>query len=137
MIFVDTNVVSEQMKPAPSRAVIEWLIEHDSEIALSTIVIAEIAFGIARIRTDERSPRLALNLSSFRRRMADRIYFFDDISAVLYGDIMGQSHRARRGLSALDGMIAAIARRHDAALATRNTRHFLGLGLTIIDPWQA
>jgi predicted nucleic acid-binding protein len=136
VIFVDTNVVSEQMKPAPSTSVICWLTENDPQIALSSIVIGEIAFGISRIKTDERSPRLALNLASLRHRMSGRIYPFDDASADIYGEIMGQCHRAGRTMSILDGMIAAIALRQKAALATRNTKHFQGLGLTIIDPWN-
>ena len=136
MIFVDTNVISEQMKPVPAPAVIQWLTDNDSQIALSAIVIAEIAFGIARIRNDERSPRLSYNLASLRRRMTGRIYPFDDASADIYGDIMGQSHLAGRTMSILDGMIAAIALRHNASLATRNTAHFQIPGLKLINPWQ-
>jgi predicted nucleic acid-binding protein len=137
VIFLDTNVISEQMRPHPNPSVIQWLTRNDPQVALSTIVIGEITFGITRIRNDERSPRLAFNLASLRSRMSGRIHPFDDSSADIYGDIMGQSHLAGRTMSVLDGMIAAIALRHKAALATRNGRHFLDLGLTIIDPWTA
>lgn len=54
MIFLDTNVVSETLRRSPEPAVIAWLVKHDAELALSAVAIAEIAFGIAKIRPDQR-----------------------------------------------------------------------------------
>ena len=74
MIFLHTNVVSESLKKAPEPAVIAWLVRHDAEIALPTVTIAEIAFGIHKIRPDERAGRLEEGLSEWRRRFAGRIF---------------------------------------------------------------
>ncbi|WP_137131073.1 PIN domain-containing protein, partial [Rhizobium sp. FY34] len=62
MIFIDTNVISETLKTAPAPAGSTWLVRHDAEIALSSVVIAEIAFGIQKIRPDERAYRLEKGL---------------------------------------------------------------------------
>jgi predicted nucleic acid-binding protein len=74
LIFLDTNVVSETLKKVPNEAVIAWLVRHDAELALPTVTIAEIAFGIQKIRPDERAERLEQGLSDWRRRFADRIF---------------------------------------------------------------
>ena len=58
MIFLDTNVVSETLRKAPNKAVIAWLVRHDAELALSTVTIAEIAYGIQKIKPDQRADRL-------------------------------------------------------------------------------
>ena len=57
MIFLDTNVVSETLKRAPEPSVLRWLEKHDAELALSTVVIAELALGVSKIRPDERAQR--------------------------------------------------------------------------------
>jgi predicted nucleic acid-binding protein len=74
VIFVDTNVISETLKKAGEPAVIAWLVRHDAELALPTVAIAEIAFGIQKIRPDERSRRLEQGLEDWRRRFAGRIF---------------------------------------------------------------
>lgn len=136
MIFLDTNVVSETFKKEPSEAVIAWLIRHDAELALSNIVIGEMAYGIAKIRDDERAPRLERSLQDWRRRFAGRIYGFDEEAALTYGEIMGDARRRGHPMSAPDGMIAAIAKTKDAAPATRNVTDFQHCGLSLINPWE-
>lgn len=136
MIFLDTNVVSETFKKEPNEAVIAWLIRHDAELALSSIVIGEMAYGIAKIRDDERAPRLKRSLQDWRRRFAGRIYGLDEEAALIYGEIMGDARRRGHPMSAPDGMIAAIAKTKDAALATRNVTDFQHCGLALINPWE-
>ncbi|MFN4207485.1 MAG: type II toxin-antitoxin system VapC family toxin [Agrobacterium albertimagni] len=136
MIFLDTNVVSETFKKEPNEAVIAWLIRHDAALALSSIVIGEMAYGIAKIRDDERAPRLERSLQDWRRRFAGRIYGFDEEAALNYGEIMGDASRRGHPMSAPDGMIAAIAKTKDAALATRNGTDFQHCGLALINPWE-
>lgn len=80
MIVVDTKVIAESMRKAPDARVITWLSRNDGAIALSTIVIAEIASGIERIREKERSPLLWKQLEARRNRFADRILPFDELS---------------------------------------------------------
>lgn len=137
MIFLDTNVVSEVMRKAPDPGVIGWLERHDAELALSTIVIGEIAFGIEKIRPAERARRLAGDFDELRRRYADRIFGFTEVAALTYGALMGERSRTGRPMSVPDAMIAAIARTHGARLATRNLADFAGAGLELISPWAA
>lgn len=136
MIFLDTNVISETLKKSPDPAVIAWLVRHDAELALPTVTIAEIAYGIQRIRPDQRAERLEQGLSDWRRRFADRIFGLTEEAALSYGQIMGIASQQGRGMSAPDGMIAAIARINGGRLATRNTVDFATTGLELISPWE-
>ena len=136
MIFVDTNLVSESVRALPDPRVAAWIRANDTELAISTVALAEIAFGIERIRPDERARRLTEFLAELRNHFAVRIYPFDEESAMIYGAIMGEASRQGRALSVPDGMIAAIALRHNSALATRNTAHFHIAGLRTVNPWE-
>ncbi|AZO10333.1 MULTISPECIES: type II toxin-antitoxin system VapC family toxin [unclassified Mesorhizobium] len=136
MIFVDTNVISETLKKVPDPAVLAWLVRNDAELALPTVAIAEIAFGIQKIRPDERAVRLEQGLSQWRHRFADRIFGLTEEAALAYGEIMGTALRQGRGMSAPDGMIAAIARVNGGRLATRNLPDFGSANLDLISPWD-
>lgn len=136
MIFLDTNVVSETLRPQPSERVLGWLVEHDSELVLPSIAIAEVAYGIEKIRPEQRAVRLAERLEEWRRRFADRIFSFTEDAALVYGSLMGRAARDGRTRAAQDGMIAAIASVHGAAVATRNIKDFEGLGVDLVDPWS-
>lgn len=136
MIFLDTNVVSESLKKAPDEAVIAWLMRYDADLALPTVTIAEIAFGIQKIRPDQRAERLEQGLSDWRRRFADRIFGLTEEAALAYGEIMGAAVRKGRAMSAPDGMIAAIARVNGGRLATRNLSDFETSGIKLVSPWE-
>lgn len=136
MIFLDTNVVSETLKKAPNEAVLSWLVRYDAELALPTVTIAEIAFGIHKIRPDQRADRLEQGLADWRRRFADRIFGLTEEAALAYGEIMGAAVRQGRGMSAPDGMIAAIAQVNGGRLATRNLTDFETTGLDLTSPWK-
>lgn len=136
MIFLDTNVVSESLRRAPDPAVLAWLARHDGELALPTVTIAEIAYGIQKIVPDQRAARLAEGLAAWRHRFADRIFALTEEAALAYGDIMGAATRQGASMSAPDGMIAAIARVNGSRLATRNLADFRTSGLELISPWD-
>lgn len=136
MIFVDTNVVSETLRKTPDEAVLAWLVRHDAELALPTVTIAEIAYGIHKIRPDERADRLEQGLSEWRRRFAARLFGLTEEAALAYGEIMGSAARQGRAMSAPDGMIAAIVRVNGGRLATRNVRDFETTGLDLVSPWD-
>ncbi|MER9304063.1 type II toxin-antitoxin system VapC family toxin [Mesorhizobium sp. M0293] len=136
MIFVDTNVISESLRKAPDAAVMAWLVRNDAELALPTVTIAEIAFGIQKIRPDERADRLEQGLSQWRHRFAGRIFGLTEEAALAYGEIMGAATRQGRGMSAPDGMIAAIVRVNGGRLATRNLNDFGPANLELISPWD-
>ncbi|HEY6579288.1 MAG TPA: type II toxin-antitoxin system VapC family toxin [Rhizomicrobium sp.] len=136
MIFVDTNVLSETLRKTPSPAVIAWLVRNDAELALPTVTIAEIAFGIGKIQPDQRAARLEEGLASWRHRFADRIFAFTETAALAYGDIMSAALRRGRPMAAPDGMIAAIARSNGGRLATRNLADFATTDVELVSPWD-
>lgn len=136
MIFVDTNVISETLRKSPAEAAISWLVRYDAELALPTVAIAEISFGIQKIMPDQRAMRLEQGLADWRRRFADRIFGLTEEAALAYGDIMGTASRQGFGMSAPDGMIAAIARVNGGRLATRNLADFRTTGLELVSPWD-
>lgn len=129
-------MISETLRKSPDPAVVSWLVRFDAELALPTVTIAEIAFGIQKIRPDERAGRLEQALSDYRRRFADRIFGLTEESALAYGEIMGTATRGGLGMSVPDGMIAAIARVNGGRLATRNLAHFSTTGLELVSPWE-
>ncbi|WP_395827160.1 type II toxin-antitoxin system VapC family toxin [Elstera sp.] len=136
MIFLDTNVISETLRKSPDEAVTAWLIRYDADLALPTVTIAEIAFGIAKIRPEQRAARLEQKLIDLRHRFADRIFGFTEDAALAYGEIMGEASRQGGGMSVPDGMIAAIAKVNGGRLATRNLNDFRTTGLNLISPWD-
>jgi len=136
LIFLDTNVVSETLRKSPHEAVVAWLVRYDAELALPTVVVAEIAFGIEKIRPDRRAARLERRLSDWRRRFAGRMFGLTEEAALAYGEIMGSASRQGLGMSAPDGMIAAIARVSGGRLATRKVSDFSTTGLQLICPWE-
>jgi predicted nucleic acid-binding protein len=136
VIFLDTNVVSETFRPQPEARVMDWLTRYDAELALSTVVIAELAFGIEKIRPDQRASRLGPGLDAWRQRFSGRIFAFTEEAALVYGHVMGHAVRNGRPISAQDGMIAAIALAHSSPLATRNRSDFEPTGVELIDPWK-
>jgi predicted nucleic acid-binding protein len=136
LIFLDTNVISETLRKAPDDSVLAWLVRHDAELALPTVTIAEIAFGIQKIRPDQRAERLERGLLDWRRHFADRIFGLTEEAALAYGAIMGEATRRGQPISAPDGMIAAIARVNGGRLATRNRSNFASTGLRLMSPWD-
>jgi predicted nucleic acid-binding protein len=136
LIFLDTNVVSEALRKTPDPAVVAWLVRNDAELVLPTVTIAEVAFGIGKIRPDQRAARLEQGLASWRHRFADRIFAFTEAAALAYGDIMSTALRQGRPMTAPDGMIAAIARINGGRLATRNVADFATTGVELISPWD-
>jgi predicted nucleic acid-binding protein len=136
LIFLDTNVVSETLRKQPNEAVIAWLDRHDAELALPTVTIAEVAFGIEKIRPDQRAFRLEKRLADWRHRFAARIFGLTEEAALAYGKIMGGASRLGRPMSTADGMIAAITSVNGGRLATRNLTDFSTTGLNLISPWN-
>jgi hypothetical protein len=124
------------LRRTPNPAVIAWLVRNDAELALPTVTIAEIAFGIGKIRPDQRSARLEEGLNAWRHRFADRVFPFTEAAALAYGDLMSAALRQGRPMTAPDGMIAAIARVNQGHLATRNIADFETTGLELVSPWD-
>jgi predicted nucleic acid-binding protein len=136
MILLDTNVISEAMKPAPEAAVRDWLDEQAAEtLYLSSVTIAELTFGIGALPQGRRKDRLMAALEGVMALFGERILPFDTEAARRYGDLAVRARAAGRGFPTPDGYIAAIAAAHDFAVASRDASAFEAAGLTVINPW--
>ena len=137
MIVLDTNVMSELMRPACDVVVLRWFLLHEESCCLSAVAIGELAYGVAKLEDGHRRRRLEAQVGEWRIRFQSRMLAYTDTAAMAYGDIMAARRQAGRPMSIPDGQIAASALEHAAVLATRNVRDFEGLRLTLLDPWKA
>lgn len=136
MIVLDTNVVSEAMKPAPAAAVRDWLDAQAAEtLFLTSVTIAELRFGVGVLPEGRRKQQLGEVLDGLLGLFEGRILPFDTAAALRYAALAVAARAAGRGLPTPDGYIAAIAAAHGFSVATRDTGPFQGAGLPVIDPW--
>lgn len=140
MIVLDTNVLSELMRPAPAPRVVDWLDAQDArEVATTAITVAEILYGIERLPDGRRKQRLAeLAAVVFETHFKpERILAFDARTAIHYAGQVATGERAGRTVPMADAQIAAICIEHQAVLATRNVRDFESLDVALANPWDA
>lgn len=136
MIVLDTNVVSELMRPAPAAAAVGWVHDRDvHELQTTAITVAEIGYGICRLADGQRRDRLQSAAGELFARFANQVLAFDLPAAEQYASLVIARERAGRPIDGFDAQIAAICLVHGSALATRNTKGFEGTGVTVIDPW--
>lgn len=137
MILLDTNVVSETMKPAPNEMVQRWLDEQAAEtLYLSSVTIAEAMFGIRTMPEGKRKQGLAEALDVWIGLFEGRILPFDFDAARHYADLGASARVSGKGFPTPDGYIAAIAASRGFAVATRDPSAFRVAGLNVIDPWK-
>lgn len=138
MILVDTNVISELMRPTPSSAVISWIDEQETiNLFISTITIAEITYGIRVMPKGKKREKIQTAFSrAIDEVFAYRIISFDNEAAYAYGEIMGRRKELGHPMSVIDGQIAAIAATHHFSIATRNIKDFQACNLRLINPWE-
>jgi len=137
MILLDTNIISELMRPKPNSAVIEWLDEQFShELFLPAIVKAEIEMGIAILDDGKRKRALLQAAELIFMSFTNRCLPFDGETATHYAKIIAFTKKQGRPMSVEDAQIAAIAIQNSALLATRNINDFDFLGnLDLVNPW--
>jgi toxin FitB len=138
VIVLDTNVLSELMRPEPDRGVTEWLDSLDAAtVATTAITAAELLYGVARLPAGRRKERLGDAVYGLIEEDFDgRVEPFDAAAAIHYADLLSDRERAGRPISAADAQIAAICRKLRATLATRNISDFEDAGIDLLDPWQ-
>ena len=138
MIILDTNVISEVMLPAPSAVVLAWLRAIPTvELATTTICIAEIGFGLARLPFGRRRHEREMLFNRYRAEIfEDRVLAFDDLAADAYGELVAARDRSGRPLTGPDGFIAAIAASRRLEMATRDVRDFADCGIPVVNPWD-
>jgi toxin FitB len=139
MILLDTNVLSELMRPAPDPRVREWLDRHPADdVWISAVTVGEVRLGLELLPDGKRKQRLAsLADEMFAVEFANRCLPYDMLAAAEYGSIVAARSRAGRPVSVEDAQIAAIARSAGLTLATRNVADFDGIdGVPVVNPWD-
>jgi len=138
MIVLDTNVLSELMRSEPNQQVLAWVdAQAANELVVTSITVAEILYGIARMSDGKRKQTLhALAVAMFEEDFAGNVLPFDLAAAEFYAELVSESEAAGRAAGMADAQIAAICRVHGAQLATRNVRDFDRFGILIINPWK-
>ncbi len=122
--LLDTNVVSELVRPRPNPGLIEWLAGRDEDqIFLSVVTLAELRYGIARLPGE------------LLQRFEGRILPVDDDVALAWGDVTAECAAQGRPIEAMDGLVAATARVHGLELVTRNARDFEAALTSVHNPW--
>jgi predicted nucleic acid-binding protein len=139
MIVLDTNVVSELMRPIPHRGVARWVAARPaSSLFTTTITQAEIFYGVRMLPRGRRRDALETSVRAmFDEDLGGRILSFGPDAALLYAEVAAERCRVGRPISHFDAQIVAIARAVGATLATRNVRDFEGCGVRVVDPWTA
>jgi hypothetical protein len=138
MILLDTNVISELMRPRPDSGVVAWIAAKlATDLYISAVTEAELRYGVEILPTGQRRQQLQAALGGMLEEdFAGRILPFDSAAAIAYATIAGDRRRAARPISQMDAQIAAIARSIGAPLATRNVADFDNCGIAILDPWS-
>ena len=137
MILLDTNVVSEAMKPEPNPVVRGWLNDQVAEtLYLSSVTVAELLFGIAALPSGKRKDMLTLTLKGLMELFKDRILSFDVKAAQHYADLAMIAKVSGRGFPTPDGYIAAIAASRGFVVASRDTAPYTAAKVTVINPWD-
>ena len=138
MIILDTNVISEAMRPRPDARVMAWLRKQPlSTLATTAITVAEIRYGLDRLPEGQRRRNLNERFHSFLTRgFNDRIIGFDVAAAEAYSTIVVGREKIGLSIEAFDAMIAAIARVSGASVATRDISDFEECGVELINPWD-
>lgn len=139
MIVLDTNVLSETLRPRPSAKVLTWLAAQPvTALFTTTVTRGEILYGIRLLPSGRRRDALWNAVTAiFDEDFANRTLPFDNHAADGYADIAAMRKAKGRPISQFDAMIAAVARSRGASLATRNVRDFAGCGVKLVDPWTA
>ncbi|WP_407117357.1 type II toxin-antitoxin system VapC family toxin [Bradyrhizobium sp. LMG 9283] len=137
-LLLDTNVLAEVQRPAPSPKVLAWLDTIDEDRAfISVASIAELRRRIALLEDGRRRTALAAWLAhDLPARFAERVLPIDHAVAGRWGDLMAQSRRSGAAISVMDGFFAATALVNNLTLVTRNVKDFAALGVALLNPWD-
>ena len=138
MIVLDTNVLSALMRTNPEVVVVEWLDRQPADsVWLTSITVCEARFGLALLPRGRRRTGLERAFDRvLTEDLSSRVLTLDEMAAVTAAQIAANRQRAGRSVDLRDTLIAGIAQAHRATIATRNTRHFEGLDVPVVDPWR-
>jgi len=135
--LLDTNAVSEWVKPRPNRGLVAWLAEVDEDrVFLSAVTLAELKYGVERLADGDRRRRLDGWLrEEIPLRFADRLLAVDEAVADRWGQVVARREAVGRRIGVMDAFIAATALVYGLGLVTRNETDFRGTVKSIINPW--
>ena len=138
MIILDTNVISEPMKPNSNPAVTAWLDRQLAEtLYLTATSFSELLVGIEILPDGKRKQELSIALKELIIKLfGPRILPFDQQAAIAYSPLIGRAKLKGQSISVSDGQIAAIASVHGFTIATRDVAPFVATGVSIINPWE-
>lgn len=138
MIVVDTNVISELMKPSPSDSVRDWILgQHQTELFTTSITVAEILYGIERLDSGQRKDMLRTAATEVFAAFENHVLPFGREDAVAYAVLVHRRDLLGLPINGFDAQIASICAARHATLATRNGNDFEHSGITIVDPWMS
>jgi predicted nucleic acid-binding protein len=129
--LVDSNVLSEAMKPAPDSGVVDWLRRNEHDLAVNPIVLGEIEYGILLLPSGKRRLRLQQWFAQGVQRI--RVLDFDGATAAEWVRLLARLKKANRAMSVKDSLIAASALKHGLRLATRNVGDFAHCGVSLVN----
>jgi len=139
VIILDTNVLSALMRTTPDAAVVEWLDRQPADsVWLSSITVFEARFGLALLPKGRRRSGLERVFDRvLTEDLANRVLDFDSMSAATAAQLAADRQKAGCAVDLRDMLIAGIALTRRAMIATRNTRHFEGLDVPVVNPWDS
>lgn len=135
MIIVDTNVISELMRPSPDSRVLNWLNENAALLAASVVTTQELTFGAHRLAPGAKRERVERSIDQFASAFQGRLLPISIDAARLSGIVLATRLAMGRPTSTADAQIAGTALAYAAVIATRNTADFEDLGIELINPW--
>ncbi len=137
MIVVDTNVISELMKPSPSDSVRDWMLEQNqTELFTTSITVVEILCGIERLPDGQRKEMLRTAATEVFAAFENHVLPFGREAAIAYAVLIHRRDLLGLPINRFDAQIASICTTHNATLATRNGKDFEHSGITLVDPWR-
>src|ERR1700687_3837605 len=139
MIIIDTNVLSEALRPEPESVVLDWIANQPrASLFTTTVARGEILYGIRLLSEGKRRRGLwDAAKKIFDEDFTDQVLSFDSDAADMYAEIAASRRTAGKPISQFDAMIVAMARSRGASLATRNVKDFEDYGVDVVNPWTA
>ena len=138
MIILDTNVVSEPMRPAGSAAVLDWLDRQVAEtLYLTATSLSELLTGVEILPDGRRKEAMAAMMGGLVKALfGERVLAFDAQAARAYAQVVGRARAKGYSIAVADGQIAAIAQVHGFTVATRDVWPFEAAGVAVVNPWE-
>jgi len=139
MIVLDTNVISEPLKPLPDQSVVSWLDAQEPEtLFLCAPALSEVLIGIALMPVGKRKRGMELAMHALQDKLfAGRFLAFDRGAAIAFALLGSRAAAKGYSISPIDCQIAAIAAVHGFTVATRDTAPFRAAGIPVINPWKS